>query len=248
MMKIAIVDDEMKIRMGLAKMIEQANLNYKISGCYSNGEEALREIKLIGVDVLITDIRMPVMDGLQLTKEIRDWNPTVRCIILSGFRDFDFARTAMRMGVEDYLMKPVNREELYRLLEKLKKNLQGEMSEGSDSGQAVNSRIVSLIIKQIEAEYYKDFNLTELSEKAGLNPNYIRQLFKSQTGQSITDYLMHFRVEKAKELLKYNLELKVYEVGGLVGYSEAVYFNRMFKKIVGMTPKEYKENSRFMKT
>ncbi|QGQ94795.1 response regulator [Paenibacillus psychroresistens] len=244
MMKIAIVDDEMKIRLGLAKMIEQASLNYKIIGCYPNGEEALKEIKLIGVDVVITDIKMPDMDGLQLTKEIREWNSTVHCIILSGFRDFDFARMAMRNGVEDYLTKPVNREELYRLLERLNNNLQIEIPPKADVDQAVISRIISLAVKQMDEEYYKDFNLKELSEKAALNPNYIRQLFRSQKGQSITDYLMHLRVEKAKELLKYNLELKVYEVGELVGYSDAVYFNRMFKKIVGMTPKYYKENSR----
>lgn len=241
-MKIAIVDDESKIRLGLAKMIEQASPLYKISGSYTDGDEALRELKTNIVDVLITDIRMPSMDGLQLIEHLRGLNPDLKIIILSGFRDFDYARTALRSGVEDYLMKPVNRDELYRLLEKLAKSLPESTATGAE--QTGQSRIVSLIVKEIEETYYQEFDLTVFSDKAGLNPNYIRQLFKQHRGQSITDYIMHVRVEKAKELLKYNLELKIYEVGEHVGYPDSVYFNRLFKKIAGMTPKEYKESIR----
>jgi two-component system response regulator YesN len=243
-MKIAIVDDDVKTRIRLAKMIEQSSHNYNISGCYANGGEALQEIKLNWVDVLITDIRMPIMDGLQLIELLRECNPDIRCIILSGIRNFDYARTAMRIGVVDYLMKPVNSGELYHLLEKIENRFHKPLSQWSDVKPVNNSRIVSLIIKQIEMEYYKEFSLMELSEKVCLNPNYIRQLFKSQKGQSITDYIIHFRIERAKELLKYNLDLKVYEVAGIVGYSDSVYFNRLFKKIVGTTPKEYKERIR----
>ncbi|MFC5529739.1 response regulator transcription factor [Cohnella yongneupensis] len=243
MIRIAIADDESRIRLGLAKMIEHSHIPHKITGTYSDGEEALKDMKVNIADVLITDIKMPVIGGLQLIEELKQFNESLKFIVLSGFRDFDYAKTAIRLGVEDYLLKPINQEELYRLLDKANRERESDREGGDQPKGEAEGRVVTLIKKYIEEEYRKDISLSELAEKVYLNPQYVSQLFKAQTGQTITDYLLQVRIEKAKEIMKYNLELKVYEVGELVGYQDPVYFNRLFKKITGVTPKEYRDKA-----
>lgn len=117
MLRIAIADDEERIRRGLAKLVSAASDDYVVAGVFANGAELLRFIEEEGADVVITDIRMPVMDGLQVAKRLHASHPEVRCIIVSGYNDFDYARTAIRYRVQDYLLKPVDKAELYRLLE-----------------------------------------------------------------------------------------------------------------------------------
>jgi two-component system response regulator YesN len=241
MIRIAIADDETRIRLGLSKMIEKGHVPHKITGCYADGEEALKDLKVNIADVLITDLKMPVIGGLALIEQLKQFNKELKFIVLSGFRDFDYAKTAIQLGVEDYLLKPVNQEELYRLLDKVNKEHEAGKEGGDAQRNEADSRVVSLIKDYIEEEFRKEIGLSELADRVFLNPQYISQLFKKQTGQTITDYLLQVRIDKAKEILKYNLELKVYEVGELVGYSDPVYFNRLFKKMTGMTPKEFKE-------
>ena len=116
MIKVAVVDDEEKIRLGLAKIIGRIDPGYQIVGVWASASEALSRLEESGADLLITDIRMPRMDGLQLVSELRGRGIGVRIAILSGYNDFNYAREALRSGVEDYLLKPVNQEELERLL------------------------------------------------------------------------------------------------------------------------------------
>ncbi|MGU3471589.1 response regulator [Paenibacillus sp. D51F] len=119
MIKVAVVDDEEKIRLGLARIIERTSSAYSIVGVWGSAREALSRLEESGADLLITDIRMPQMDGLQLAAELRSRGSAVHIAILSGHNDFNYAREALRCGVEDYLLKPVNQEELERLLERV---------------------------------------------------------------------------------------------------------------------------------
>ncbi|GLX70314.1 response regulator [Paenibacillus glycanilyticus] len=520
MLSIMIIDDEDLIRRGLEKIVSKLSEEYVVVGSFSNGFEASQELNRLTPDVVITDIKMPYMDGLQFIEELRHRLPDTRCLILSGYNDFDYARTAMQYGVKDYLIKPVDKEELIanlsqihedlkaakqekekeQLLSKkaqmsdlllreqlLRKLLGGEgreakegnagmsaegatpaafeqsyavltvrasnqamkeqildwgrtmASQGIDSvameaqivalivpsekeeelgkrahgtalrlmndlqfaakgkfvagisggyigsgtaasayqealalsyagiykreafgfvtakeganvsvepafftalmegdfthalerldaegiGAAVQrmfveiervrppyaelvqfmanllytavqkvdglldelvkltppgvgvyqsvadffnltelkerilhllelslyrlaslrkegNRVIETVKQLIQQDYDKDLELTELSEKVFLNPSYLSTLFKQEMGQTITQYVLQLRMMKAKELLKKRLDLKVYEVGEQVGYPDSIYFNKVFKKMVGITPKEYR--------
>ncbi|MCM3629601.1 response regulator [Paenibacillus glycanilyticus] len=518
MLSVMIIDDEDLIRRGLEKIISKLNEEYVVVGSFSNGFEASQELDRLTPDVVITDIKMPYMDGLQFIEELRRRLPDTRCLILSGYNDFDYARTAMQYGVKDYLIKPVDKEELLANLthiheelkaakqEKEKEQLLSKKAQMSDlllreqqlrrllggdkeaslsangivpgsaalfeqsyavlavraSNQgmkeqllewgrtmastglesvAMESQIIALLVpsakdeetgrlahktalcmmndlqfaakgkfvvgissafqggdaaigayqealalsyagiykreafaivtakeghnapvdpafftslmegefsralerldadgigtavqqmfvemervrppyadlvqfmanllytavqkvdglldelvkltppgvgvyqsvadffnvtelkerilhllelslyrlaslrkeggnrvietvKQlIQQDYDKDLELTELSEKVFLNPSYLSTLFKQEMGQTITQYVLQLRMMKAKELLKKRLDLKVYEVGEQVGYPDSIYFNKVFKKMVGITPKEYR--------
>ncbi|MGN7456735.1 response regulator [Paenibacillus pasadenensis] len=118
MLKVAVVDDEEKIRLGLAKIIERTG-PYEVVGVWASAREALSNLDASGAELLITDIRMPQMDGLQLIDELRERGSQIAVAVLSGYNDFAYAREALRGGVEDYLLKPVNQDELARLLERI---------------------------------------------------------------------------------------------------------------------------------
>ncbi|TCM95654.1 two-component system response regulator YesN [Paenibacillus sp. BK033] len=518
MLSIMIIDDEDLIRRGLEKIISKLNEEYLVVGSFSNGFEASQELDRLTPDVVITDIKMPYMDGLQFIEELRRRLPDTRCLILSGYNDFDYARTAMQYGVKDYLIKPVDKEELLANLshiheelraakqEKEKEQLLSKKAQMSDlllreqqlrrllggdrdapvsagveepsapvifeqpyavlairasnqgmkeqllewgrtmaaegmesvameaqviallipspreeetcrlahksalrlisdlqfaakgkfvvgisgsykgsaaalaayrealalsyagiykreafavvtgkegpnapaepafftalltggftqalerldaegMGTAVQqlfveiervrppyadlvqfmanllytavqkadglldelvkltppgvgvyqsvadffnvaelkeriqhllelsvyklaslrkeggNRVIETVKQLIQQDYDKDLELTELSEKVFLNPSYLSTLFKQETGLTITQYVLQLRMMKAKELLKKRMDLKVYEVGEQVGYPDSIYFNKVFKKMVGITPKEYR--------
>lgn len=119
MLRIVIADDEMTIREGMAKMVGKESDRFMVAGTFANGQEVLDFAATTEVDVVITDIRMPHVDGLELIKELKRVRPEARCIIMSGFTDFEYARQALRYSAVDYLLKPINKKQLFALLYEL---------------------------------------------------------------------------------------------------------------------------------
>jgi two-component system, response regulator YesN len=246
-LKIMIADDEELIRLGLAKILSKAELPIELTGAYSNGMAAwagLSKLQPGELDVLITDIKMPVMDGLKLIEKAKERMPGLYVIVLSGFNDFEYARQAMRYGVTEYFLKPLDKYELYQALAKLAHHKEEEAfpvehSAGEQEGQGYAIAQVKHIL---EKEYNLPFDLERLAEKVEFSPSYVSKLFRQGTGITITDYLIGIRIDKAKQFLLDYPQLKNYEVSSMVGYSDPVYFNKLFKRIVGLTPREFKEH------
>ncbi|RTE11214.1 response regulator [Paenibacillus whitsoniae] len=503
MLRIAIVDDEERIRFGLGKIIGKASKDYHIAGLYADGLEALRELPADMPDVVITDIQMPGMNGLDLIERLHQSSPGVSFIVLSGYNEFEYARQALRFGVSDYLLKPVDKQELYAILarlhaaiesqrqrqqaeleetlrkllaqdsatdsllaqvpavwcgkpitviavksdspmerpalevweqetitscpqlkviplsrfevcvlfahqempeqgrcgqakalteslmdrlsgslsagigpsapdvsqlgaacqealrvceyalyspyrtqtlcacelpaepglvaaDKLEKRLRphlelldmpkiretlqaefvslaqvkperrrlmeacakwvyfmerevpefteaaaaalgGELSaevlfgrhqrfsdiqaqfirsvldvlaKAKDIRDESENRVIDKVKRLIAEDYRNEIELQRLADQVFLTPSYLSKFFKSETGQTLTDYLIGIRIERAKELLKHRADLKSYEVGENVGYPDPAYFNKIFKRVVGLTPKEYRDTVR----
>lgn len=127
MVNIVVVDDEERIRQGLGKLITQAGSEYQVTGIFSGAQELLSNIDSIAVDLVITDIKMPMMNGLELIDKLLIRYPGLKIAIVSGFDEFSFARQALRFGIEEYLLKPVDKDELEQLLHKVKNKLKKEM-------------------------------------------------------------------------------------------------------------------------
>lgn len=129
MLRIVIVDDEVLIREGLAKMIQKENPTFQIVGIFADGQDVLEALHNLGVDVVITDIRMPMLGGLPLIKELQNHYPHIRSILMSGYVDFSYAQEAIRCSAVDYLLKPINKEQLFELLYRLQQEQQTELNQ-----------------------------------------------------------------------------------------------------------------------
>ena len=132
MYKLIIVDDEEEVRKGIIQKIEWSRFNFEIAGEAENGREALDLIEENIPDVVITDITMPLMDGLELAAVLKDSYPTVKTVILTGFDDFKFAQQSIKYGVADYILKPVLPKDIDDLMEKLRKRIDEEIAEKED--------------------------------------------------------------------------------------------------------------------
>ena len=132
MTKILLVEDESIVRKGIALSIDWAEYGAEITDEASNGEEALKKCQSTQPDIVITDIRMPQMDGLEFVKKLREILPDTKVIILSGYEDFNYAKRAIALNVSDYLLKPVNEEELVSAVKKLQKQIENEQERSQE--------------------------------------------------------------------------------------------------------------------
>ena len=237
MWNILVVDDEPHIVEGMARLIEHIDASYHVIK-EMVPEEALERVKNPEeqIDLLITDIRMPRMDGLELITACRAVRPQLPCVILSGYGEFEYAQKAISAGVSKYLLKPVDMGELKEVLAKTLV----PSKDDAPVRRAGISKEVRFVLDEIENNY-ASFDLSAVASRLQLSRDYVRRLFFKEIGVSFSDYLTQIRIRKAKELLQTVGAYKVYEVCELVGYTDNVYFSKLFKKMTGMSPKEYQK-------
>ncbi|HJB24627.1 MAG TPA: response regulator [Candidatus Jeotgalibaca pullicola] len=150
MYSVVLVDDEQMIRESIIELVDWNKAGFEMIGQASNGDEALEFIEKNTPDILITDIKMPIMDGIQLAKEVREKHPSVKIIFLSGYDEFEYAISGIKLNIIEYLLKPISRVELEETLKKVKKNLDKEQREARD-------------LKLAEANYQKDIDVVRMS-------------------------------------------------------------------------------------
>ena len=236
-MKILIIDDEPKIRNGLSNLLTRRE-GWEVAGAYENAANALKYLAVNQVDVMITDIKMPEISGLELIARIRERDKKTAIIILSGYSNFQFAQRAIELGVSRYLTKPTNPRELICVLEETEKKLGGKQEKEKDSGKIPNL-FVQKAADYIKLNYSEKISIKEIADQLYLSPNYLSELFKKHTGKTISEYVTDYRLEKACQLLDH-AEYRVGDVSGMVGIHDGRYFSNMFKKKYGMTPTEYR--------
>lgn len=241
MWNIVIVDDELIIAEGLAKMIRHIGEEYRVTNIFSDAQKAwayLRE-NYRQTDLLITDIRMPQMSGLELIGKLHRLKPSLVCAVLTGYSNFQYAKTAIDLGVVSYLLKPVDTQELKALLERL---VITDKHADAQTGIVVSglSR-ETLYMKNAVENSYRTFDMEAIVGQLQLSRDYLFRLYKRETGKNLMEYLLEIRIQKAKELLMQPGKYKVYEVSELVGYSDYAYFSKIFKKETGITPKKFQK-------
>ena len=242
MYKIFLADDEIWVIMGLKKLIEKIGAPFQVVGEASNGVMALEEIEKKKPDVLITDIRMPGMDGLELMKEIRKKKLDTKVVLVSGYAEFDYSQKAIRMGAVDYLLKPVEAETFAKVLENLEKMLDERGGKQEEQPEEIlNPSALENIVEEIQSRYNENITLTGFSEKHNISAGHLSNLLKERLGMSFSEYITAKRVQKAKELLA-DERLSVEKVANEVGYKDYFYFTKVFKKAVGISPSKYRKN------
>lgn len=247
-MKIIVVDDEKAIVDGLKIIIKRHIPECEVIGEASNGIEGAKLILNRKPDIVITDVRMPQVDGLEMIKRLKDENCQAKMILLSGYADFEYARRGMYLGVRYYINKPVEEEELRDSVHELMDIIRKERALPQNNARANVSNaeihrkkdVIEEIKEYLMEHYYKSIGLDELSAHFFINPYYLSQLFKQRTGDTYLNYLTQIRINKGKELLRVT-DLKVYEICEKVGYSDTQYFSKLFEKMTGLKPSEYRK-------
>lgn len=239
-MDIVIVDDEPKIRNGLNKLLNGRG-NWRVIGVYEDGAEALKNLAVHQPDVIITDIKMPEINGLDMIARMRESGQKAEIIILSGYSDFAFAQRAIELGVVRYLTKPTKTMELFRVLETLEEKLSADQKAGNET-LAVGNLMVQKAVDYIALNYSGKISLKSIAAELYLSPNYLSELFKRHTGKNISEYITEYRLQKAEKYLR-QPEYKIAEVSELVGFGDARYFSSLFKRQYGTTPIEYRNRN-----
>jgi two-component system response regulator YesN len=229
--EILVVEDEDIIRQGLKILLERVIGGFQVTEAKS-GEEGLSLFHQRMPHLIISDIRMGGMDGLTFISRVRQVSAEVPIIILSGHSDFEYARSAIRNSITDYLLKPINRVELSETISKIFKDDEGELIE--------TSKQFKKILQYINDHLSHEITLKHIGDYVYLNPQYVGQLFKSELNLTFTDYITEERLKRAKQLLK-GTSLKVYEVAQLSGYKSPKHFMTVFKQEVGITPIQYRK-------
>lgn len=234
MFSVLLVDDEELVRVGVGFSVSCVMSEVEIVGEASDGEEGLELIRSKRPDIVITDIRMPKMDGLQMIGAIREEGLDVQVVVLSGYADFEYARQAMKYGVTEYLLKPIEDESL-------KETLEACIDRIAQKRDLIREKKISKrIIDYIDEHYQEDMFLDKLAEEFNFNAKYLSALIKNETGQNFSTYLQNLRLNRAMDLLLHT-DLGIKEIAASVGYGDQRYFHRIFKKRTGKTPSQYRK-------
>lgn len=244
MLKVLVVEDELYVRKGIVLTVDWAKYDCCVVGEATNGEEGLAAADRERPDIIVTDIKMPKMDGLEMLAALRERGLDCAVIILTAYSDFTYAQKALRYGAIDYLLKPFHDGELERVIEGILARQNGGAKASSalpalqlktgDKGKYVTEAIAYL------ADHYSDPDLTigTIAQSLCISEGHLSHVFKRETGYTLIEYLAQYRVHMATRLLK-DCRLKVYEVAQAVGYRDLAYFSNTFRKFMGCAPSEY---------
>lgn len=250
MYKVAIIDDEPIIVEGLMRIIQWEKYNCKVIATANDGMEGITLIKEHKPNIIISDIAMPGLDGLSMIAALKSEYPNLMISILTGYRDFDYAQKAIKLGVTRFMLKPSNLDEieeaLKAMIQELKeRNILG--AEDKDVSEENNvtgltdtgSFIVKNAIKYIEENYNQKLTLSEVAEKTYVSQWHLSKLLNRHTQQNFSELLNNVRIKEAKKLLKCP-ELRIGDVAEEVGFIDMAHFSRVFKKTTGMSANEYR--------
>lgn len=235
-MKVVIADDEKMALLILKKFVDWDGLGLTLEGEARDGKQLMELITKVRPDIVVTDIKMPVMDGLEIIAKTLEMGQSPYFLITSAYTDFTYARRAMRLNVEDFLPKPVDKSELNEALkgiaEKIRQN-------GSNSGTV--SCLIRNACAYIDEHFGQKLSLEQISKHFYISPNYFSSLFKKETGVNFLEYLTSARMREAAKLLA-DPRYSISEVAELTGYRDASHFGASFAKKYGMTPSAWRRS------
>lgn len=237
--KILVADDEATVRLFIQTVIHKEQLPVAAFAEASNGAEAIRLAGEMRPDLIFLDIRMPGLDGLQAARTILAGDPDATIVIVSAYDEFEYARSAFRAGVSDYLLKPIKPDDVIGIITKTAQACGPEHEQGPAQPAKVPP-LVKGVVDYVAANLDKPIRLGDIAKGVFVSPSHLSRTFKQLTGQSIVDYMQEQRLNKAAELLA-TTDLSVTEVAGRVGFNDATYFTTCFKNKTGLPPAQYKK-------
>ena len=248
MLKVLVVDDEPVVRRGIVLGVDWASMGCVIVGEAANGEDGILAVERYKPNLIITDVRMPGMSGIEMMNELRHRGCRAHAILLTAYSDFEYARAALQFGADDYLLKPFKNQELVNAINQVRRKEQ-ELStmthvDSMPLAKGDKSKYVLQAMNYI-AEHYADsgLSITGIAQHLGVSEGHLSHVFKKETNYTVVGYITQYRIHRAMELLK-DCRYKIYEVAEMVGYRDVTYFGSIFKKKTGMSPSDYQDRCR----
>lgn len=262
-LRLYLVDDEPIILEGLVHTYDWESLGFTVAGSTVNPKKALLEIREMRPDVVITDVRMKGMTGLELIRRLKDECEDILYLVISAYQDFTYAQQACELGAFTYLLKPLEDEKLLaavasagdvcRQQKKIRKLLQSYEGNRRQQEEEIwkeelylknirnNAReYISGAVSYIQEHLWEEsLNIKEVAEAVHLNALYFGRIFKQCMDASFKQYLLEERMKKARGLLR-DSSYTITEIGEQVGIPNPSYFTQQFKRIMGVLPTEYR--------
>lgn len=253
MYKAIIVDDEIETSQILRELIDWDSLGFEVVDVCSDGISAYSSIMLHRPQIVLTDIMMPGLTGIELVSRVHATSLNVRFIIISAYGEFEYAREAMQYGVKHYLLKPCNEEQITEAINELYADLlQEKLARNKSGASARKKHELNYFSPQIESVLRiieENISNPQLSLKwiaenhVYSNVDYLSRKFQSETGHKFKEYLTSLRISKAKEIMITRQNESVFAIADEVGFlGNPQYFSQVFKKSTGITPSEYMKN------
>jgi YesN/AraC family two-component response regulator len=252
-----LVDDEIVAVNALKRRVDWSKYGIKEVFIANSMEQAQAIFKNEKIDLILCDIEMPGGNGLELYEWVKLYYPTTECIYVTCHPDFEYIRKALQLGSADYILKPIDYEELDGVLIELVKRIENKIQlevipEGvlykiaEQESKENHNDIVHKAKRYLLEHIQETISVEDVAQKVHINPQYLMRLFKKDTGISILEFVTQKRIEIAKELLE-STDLSINRVADSVGYGNYSYFTKIFKRETGLTPSEYRDGNSSLK-
>lgn len=250
-MNVILIDDEEVAVNALKRRVDWQKYGVdEVYVAHSMGE-AQKVFREKVVDVMLSDIEMPQGSGLDLFQWVKAYYPTVECVYVTCHPEFDYMRKAMQLGSADYILKPIDYEELDSVLSKLVERVRRQrriesipadimQKAAGEEDDRPKDDVVGTVKRYVREHIQEDIYIADIAKQVYLNEQYLMRLFKKTTGISILEFITNERLWLAKELLS-NTDYPINRVAGMVGYGNYSYFTKLFKRNTGLTPQGFRQ-------
>ncbi|QUI24800.1 response regulator [Vallitalea pronyensis] len=245
MYKVIIVDDERWSLIDFTKSITWEEYGFEVIKTFTSPTKALEEFEALDPDVIFTDIKMPKINGIKLIESVKSISNKPEFVIISAHSDFESARQAIKMGVTEYCLKPINPSDLGSLLKGLRRKLDSSTDKEltfhlsqNDMDEESKSNFEELL-RYLETHYSEKIMLIDMAEQFYMNKNYICHLFQKNLNTTFSSYLAKVRINAAKHLLR-NTKEPIKNIAIRIGFTDVFYFSKVFKKYESVSPGQYR--------
>lgn len=249
--RVLIVEDEEIIRLGLASTVDWLSMQCSVVGTAEDGEEGLRMIRELQPDIVIADIRMPGMNGMDMIEEGRKF-ANFCSILLTSYSEFEYAQRAVSIQTYEYMLKPLDEGKLREVIARIRVDIekdrrlnQLEMMSGvalntpmAENADATKDALVDTVLQRIMACSHEKISIESLAKELFVSPSYLSRRFKAVTGRTFLDTLNMHRVQQAVKRLNEGGE-SISHIAEETGFGDYKHFCEVFKRYIGQSPRSY---------